>query len=99
MAFPQDPIAAVTHPNPYAYYAKLVNEKPLYFDHALGMWVASGAEAVTEALTSEYCRVRPATEPVPHALLGSPAARIYRHLIRMNDGAGHCPFKQAAVAA
>jgi cytochrome P450 len=99
MTFPQDPIAAVTHPNPYDYYAKLVAERPLYFDQSLGMWVASGAEAVTAALTSEHCRVRPATEPVPRALLGSPAAGIYRHLIRMNDGAGHCPFKQAASAA
>ncbi len=34
--------------------------------------------------------LRPPTEPVPTVLLGSPAADIFRHLIRMNDGPGHC---------
>jgi cytochrome P450 len=43
--------------------------------------------------------VRPVTEPVPKSLLGSPAAEIFRHLVRMNDGERHCPFKQAVSAA
>lgn len=98
MIFPQDPLAAVTHPDPYAYYANLVMRKPLYHDNALGAWVAASAQAVTAVLTNNLCRVRPATEPVPKALLGSPAAGIFRHLVRMNDGEGHCPFKQAVSA-
>jgi cytochrome P450 len=96
--FPRDPIAAVTHRNPYPYYASLVAEKPFYRDEALGLWVASSAEAVTAVLTSDLCRVRPPAEPVPRALLGSPAADIFGHLVRMNDGPGHCPFKQAISA-
>jgi cytochrome P450 len=94
-----DPIAAVTHPDPYPFYADLVARKPLYRDEALRMWVAASAEAVTAVLTSEICRVRPPAEPVPTALLGSPAAEIFRHLVRMNDGPGHCPFKQAVSGA
>src|SRR5689334_9405587 len=96
---PQNPIAAVTHANPYPYYAELVTQKPLYYDDGLGMWVASGAEAVKAVLTSEVCRVRPTSEPVPKALLGSPAADIFQHLVRMNDGERHCPFKRAVSSA
>ena len=53
MIIPQDPIAAVTHPDPYAYYATLIKDKPLYHDQALGLWVASSAETVTSVLTSD----------------------------------------------
>jgi len=97
--FPQDPIAAVTHPDPYDYYADLVARKPLYYDDKLRLWVASGAGAVAAVLTNHLCRARPANEPVPKSLLGSPAAEIFRHLVRMNDGERHCPFKQAVSAA
>src|SRR5215475_7883099 len=99
MMFPQDPIAAVTHPDPYPYYADLVAHMPLYYDDRLRLWVASSASVVTAALTNDLCRVRPATEPVPKSLLRSPAAEIFRHLVRMNDGERHCPFKQAVSAA
>ena len=97
--FPQDPITAVTHPDPYAYYADLVAHRPLYYDDKLMLWVASSASAVATILTNHLCRVRPANEPVPKSLLGSPAAEIFRRLIRMNDGERHCPFKQAVSAA
>jgi len=93
-----DPVTAVTHPDPYPYYAGLVSERPLYRDDALGVWVASSADAVSAVLTSDIARVRPPAEPVPAALLGSPAAEIFRHLVRMNDGAGHCPFNRAVAA-
>src|SRR5262245_29889485 len=99
MVFPQDPIAAVTHPDPYAYYADLVARKPLYYDEDLGLWVASSAGAVTSVLTNDRCTVRPANEPVPKSLLGSPAAEIFRHLVRMNDGERHCPFTLSVSAA
>jgi cytochrome P450 len=99
MMFPQDPIAAVTHPDPYAYYADLVARKPLYYDDDLRLWVASSAGAVASILTNDHCGVRPANEPVPRSLLGSPAAEIFRHLVRMNDGERHCPFKLAVSAS
>jgi cytochrome P450 len=96
--FPSDPIAAVTHPDPYPYYADLVARTPMYRDDTLGLWVAVSAEAVTAVLGSDCCRVRPPSEPVPRTLLGSPAGEIFRALVRMNDGAGHCPLKQAVSA-
>ena len=52
---PKDPIAAVTHADPYPYYADLVAKTPVYRDEALGIWVASSADAVTGVLTSESC--------------------------------------------
>lgn len=96
---PPNALAAVTHPNPYLYYADLVAHRPVFYDDSLGLWVAASAAAVTEILIDKNCRVRPPSEPVPKALLGSPAGEIFRHLVRMNDGAGHCPFKQAVSAA
>jgi cytochrome P450 len=99
MNSPQDPIAAVTHPDPYPFYAELVSSRPLYRDEALQLWVASSAAAVTAVLSSELCRVRPPAEPVPRALLGSPAGEIFGHFIRMNDGPGHCPFRGALSTA
>src|SRR6476659_8952542 len=98
--FPPDPIAAVTHPDPYPYYAHLVAEAPLYRDEALGLWVASSAAAVTGALSDDgLCRVRPVAEPVPRALVGSPAGEIFGRLVRMTDGQDRCPLKSAVSAA
>jgi cytochrome P450 len=95
---PPDPIAAVTHPDPYPFYARLVAQKPFYRDDALGVWVAASAEAVTAVLASDLCRVRPPAEPVPRAIVGSPAGEIFRHFVRMTDGPGHGPRKYAAAA-
>jgi cytochrome P450 len=95
---PKDPIAAVIHPDPYPYYADLVAHQPLYYDEALKLWVASSAEAVTAVLTSELCRVRPTTEPVPRTIVDSASGIIFQHLIRMNDGESHDPMKQAVSA-
>ncbi len=97
-SFPSDPIAAVTHPDPYPFYAGLVAERPLYRDDGLGLWVAASAGAVTAVLASDLCRVRPPAEPVPRALVGSPAGEIFWHLVRMTDGPGHAPCKHAVAA-
>ena len=75
---PRDPVSAVTHPDPYPYYAELVATRPFYKDELQGYWVASSAEAVTAALMSDRLRVRPPGEPVPPALRGSPAGEIFR---------------------
>jgi cytochrome P450 len=96
--FPLHPIAAVTHPNPYPYYAELATRSPVFFDSQLRLWIAAGADAVTNVLSSDLCRVRPPTEPIPNALSGSAAADIFRHLVRMNDGQAHTSTKQAVAA-
>jgi cytochrome P450 len=98
MSAPLDPIAAVVHSDPYPYYAGLVAHRPLHHDAALGLWVAASAAAVTGVLTSEIGRVRPVAEPVPRGLVDSPAGEIFRHLVRMNDGAVHLRLKPTVSA-
>jgi cytochrome P450 len=96
---PADPIAAVVHPDPYPYYARLAAERPLYRDTRLQLWVASGASVVAQVLASELCHVRPAIEPVPHVLGNTAAATIFGRLVRMNDGIEQRRCKQALTAA
>lgn len=96
---PIDPIAAATHADPYGFYAALAATTALHRDESHGLWVAASAAAVEAVLTSPSCRVRPANVPVPPALAGTAAGRIFGALVRMNDGAAHCPLKRAIAAA
>ncbi|AFQ49913.1 cytochrome P450 [Burkholderia cepacia] len=97
---PTDPIAAVTHRDPYPYYATLVDGPPLAFDATLGLWVTSRAASVTAVLGHPACRVRPLDAPVPPALRGTTAGALFGELVRMNDGAlRHDVPKQALRAA
>lgn len=95
---PTDPLAAASSRDPYPFYASLVANAPFYRDGRLGLWVASSAAAVAAVLGSDRCRARPADEPAPKHLLGSPLEAIFRSLVRMNDGASHCPLKRAVSA-
>ncbi|HEX8430344.1 MAG TPA: cytochrome P450 [Longimicrobium sp.] len=95
---PTDPVAAATHADPYDYYAALAADRPFHRDPELGVHVACGAAAVEGVLNHPACRVRPAAEPIAAALFGSPAAEIFRHLARMNDGAAHHALKPALTA-
>lgn len=102
LSAPSDPVAAVTHADPYPYYAGLRAGPPLVFDAALKLWVASRADVVAEALAHPAVRVRPAAEPVPRAIAGGPAGEVFGRLVRMNDGARHAahrPVLQRALAA
>src|SRR5436309_5765722 len=96
---PSDPIAAVTHRDPYPYYARLAVERPIYRDGSLGLCVAASAEAVTAVLASDLCRVRPPAEPVPAKLQGTASGDLFGRLVRQNDGDRHGPLKQAVSAA
>ncbi|MGK8207200.1 cytochrome P450 [Burkholderia cenocepacia] len=97
---PTDPIAAVTHRDPYPYYATLVDGPPLAFDASLGLWVASRAASVAAVLGHPACRVRPLDMPVPPALRGTTAGALFGELVRMNDGAlRHDVPKQALRTA
>ena len=92
---PRTPLEAVTHPDPYPYYATLVAGRPLSRDEGLGLWVAAGAGAVEAVLTCADLRVRPAASPVPDALAGSPAGDVFGHLVRMRDGEYHAAVRPA----
>jgi len=74
-------ITAVTHEDPYPYYATL---PPIFFDDELGMWVAARAETVTAVLTSAICHV-------------APEGRAALGLARLSDGAAHAPLRRAAT--
>jgi cytochrome P450 len=96
---PADPLAAVTHPDPYPYYARLRAERPVRFDATLDAWIVADAAGVLEALAHPACRVRPPAEPVPAALAGSPAGELFGRLVRMNDGEAHARLKPAVSQA
>lgn len=99
---PADAIAAVTHPNPYPWYAQLRSGPALVFDPRLKLWIASRADVVQEILDSAALRVRPPAEPVPRAIAGTPAGELFGMLVRMNDGAVHDRYKpvlQRALAS
>ncbi|MDM0076160.1 cytochrome P450 [Variovorax sp. J2P1-59] len=98
---PADAIAAVTHCNPYPWYATLRNGPALVRDERLRVWVASRADIVREVLANDALRVRPPAEPVPGAIAGTPAGEVFGRLVRMNDGAPHTahkPVLQRALA-
>ncbi|OLF54594.1 cytochrome P450 [Pseudomonas chlororaphis] len=91
-----DPLTAVTHADPYPYYASLRTRAGLAFDPASGLWLASSAETVAAVLAHPQCRVRPAHEPVPRAIAEGAAGQVFARLMRMNDGERQrCP--RAAV--
>lgn len=96
---PVNPIAAITHDDPYPYYRQLREQRPLYFDDGLKLWVASSHAVIDEALHHLALRVRPPAEPVPQALLGSAAGEVFAQLVRMTDGAFHAAHKPAVAQA
>ena len=68
-------------------------------DDDRNVWIANDASTVQAVFTSAACHVRPTAEPVPSAFLGTPAAEIYRRLVRMNDGEFHAARKPALERA
>lgn len=94
---PADPLAAVTHPDPWAYYRQLRETRPLYFDAGLQLWVASSQAVINEALQLPALTVRPPGEAVPATLQGTPAGEVFARLVRMTDGAFHAAHKPAVV--
>lgn len=98
-AQPVHAIAAVTHPDPWPWYRQLREERPLYFDAGLQLWVASSQVVIAEALHHPALKVRPPGEPVPAALKGTAAGEVFARLVRMTDGAFHAAHKPAVVRA
>jgi cytochrome P450 len=97
---PVDPVAAVTHADPYPFYARLRASPPLVWNEKLRVWVASRADVIESVLLAHGAlRVRPAAEPVPRAIAGSPAGEVFGHLVRMNDGPAHPAHRPALQRA
>lgn len=99
-SMPVDPVAAVTHADPYPFYAELRAGPALAWNDRLRVWVASRADVIESVLLAHGAlRVRPAAEPVPRAIVGSPAGEVFGHLVRMNDGAAHQVHRPALQRA
>lgn len=94
---PTDPLQAVTHPNPYPYYADLRRRAPLFRDETSKLWVAARADTVRTVLNDERLTVRPVSEPVPRAIVGQPAGEVFGRLARMNEGEDHRVARRALV--
>ena len=77
---PTDPIAAVTHPDPYAHYAALRAEAGLHWFPDRKLWALVSAPGVTTALHMPAAKVRPPSEPIPPFLQGSPAGALFGRL-------------------
>ncbi len=92
---PSNAIAAASHPDPYPFYRRLLQGPEIIFDPVIGCWVASRAGVIEEVISSSYCLVRPAAEPVPPAIAGSSAGALFGRLIRMNEGCPHANGKRA----
>lgn len=95
---PADPLQAVTHPDPYPYYATLRRQAPLVRHDALKLWIAARASTVRAVLEDERLTVRPASEPVPRAIAGEAAGAVFGQLARMNEGEPHRVARRALVA-
>lgn len=91
--YPAHPLDAVTHPDPYPYYAALARGAPLYREPALGLWVACHPDAIRAVMRHPGARVRPPDAPVPPALCPGPAATLFGRFVRMNDSAPHTRLK------
>ncbi len=90
---PAHPLQAVTHPDPYPYYAALARERPLYREAALDLWVASHPDTIAAIMRHPAARVRPVAEPVPKGLGTGPAANLFGRFVRMNDSTTHQQVK------
>jgi len=96
-AQPIHAIEAVTHADPYPWYQALREDRPLYFDDSLKLWVASSQAVISEAFQHTALHVRPPAEPVPPALQGTAAGELFARLVRMTDGGFHALHKPAVT--
>jgi cytochrome P450 len=96
---PRSVLAAPSHPDPYPWYARLRAQQPLFFDAAIGLWVAAEPALVEQALREPMLRVRPPAEPVPKALVGGAAGEVFAQLVRMTDGEFHARHRPEVAAA
>ena len=85
--WPLDPISAVTHPNPYAYYEQLALAERPTWDDGLGLWVVSNPEQVAALLSNPAAEVR-----VPP---GAPAG--FDAFARFTNGPRHAELRAEVV--
>ncbi len=83
---PSDPIAAVSHPDPYTYYADLALRRP-YYDERIDLWIIAAPENVREVLAHPHGRtVKPANAPTE-----------FDTFARFVDDEWHAPLRSEAI--
>jgi cytochrome P450 len=85
---PVNPVEAVTHPDPWPYYAHL-RAGGVWLDQATRTWVVPDAVTIARVLGDPRLRVRPPLEPVPTHIVGTAAGDVFCRLARTNDGERH----------
>jgi cytochrome P450 len=85
------PVTATTADDPYAYYARLAVERPFFYDDELRCWIACSVKAVEAVLGNNAFAVRPAIEPVPSIMQGTPLGELFARMPRWTDGPAHAP--------
>ena len=94
---PIDPIAAVSHPDPYPYYAALRAESGLHWFADRELWALVSAPLVTAAFNMQQAKVRPLGEPIPVFLQKTPAGAVFGRLARMTDGPPHAAQRERTM--
>ena len=94
---PIDPIAAVSHPDPYPYYAALRAESGLHWFADRKLWALVSAPLVTAAFNIAQAKVRPPSEPIPAFLEGTRAGDVFGRLARMSDGPPHAEARDRTM--
>jgi cytochrome P450 len=85
---PLDPIAAVSHPDPYPYYAQLaLAQRPQWYD-GLGMWVIANPAHVAAVLAHPDAQVQPPP--------GMPDA--FAQYARFSEGERHAELRAETIA-
>ncbi|MCD4503604.1 hypothetical protein LQR30_05775 [Chromobacterium piscinae] len=92
--WPKHALAAAGHPDPYPYYRELARDG-WRRDEALGLWLAASRRAVDAVMESPACRVRPAREPVPAGIAGTPLGEAFGRWLRMSEGDAHARLRTA----
>ncbi|MDQ2991348.1 MAG: hypothetical protein M3R30_00825 [Candidatus Eremiobacteraeota bacterium] len=87
IAPPADPIAAVTHPDPYPYYAELARAVRPEWNVGLGMWVVSNPAHVASILQ----------HPGAHVVAPSDAPAGFAEYARFNEGERHARLRAEVV--
>ncbi len=94
---PIDPIDAVSHPNPYPYYAALRAESGVHWFAERKVWALVSEPLVTAAFDMAHARVRPPSEPVPAFLQTTQAGAVFGRLARMSDGPPHATQRERTM--
>jgi len=87
IAPPTDPLAAVSHPDPYAYYAELATSERPDWDDRLGLWIVANPAHVAQIMRHPDAHVVPPTDAPPG----------FAEYARFNEGERHARLRAEVI--